>query len=314
MRLASAVSIVALIAAPVHADDAMPHPLPLHIGDHGVIEAHIVEVSESGADPFHESERTETDIDYEYTAEGDGYRITATLVRYERLWNGHPVTTTGSEAQKILIRAMYPATYVADAKLTPVRIENWNAVKARIDIATDDIVQVFTDRDGAEMGETQGAGLKAGFDALTQQSALSWYDRAKLTRTGNGYPVMVRNLPILTRQDSDWPLDGQNVKVKIEEVSTLSQWDPALGLAHIVSDRTTTPIDVTAEMLAELAKGPRRYVDYDKVWVIHDRCEVDITLATGLASKTTCHRDDGYAPDPGEDISNTTVITLTLGQ
>lgn len=102
------------------------------------------------------------------------------------------------------------------------------------------------------------------------------------------------------------------VKVKIEESSTLLQWDPASGVAHVVSDRTTAPVDVTAAMLAEWAKRPKRYIDYGKDWVVHDRCDVDIALATGLVSKSTCSSDDGFLPDPDDAISNSTVITLTL--
>jgi hypothetical protein len=308
MRLVFAILAGAIVAAPAYAADTDIHAFPLRIGDHGVIEVRAVETT---VDPKDGTNRRSEDIDLEYKARGDGYRVTATSWRYlDHLdVDGKPRMVLTEVDDLNLRRAFYPITYAADAQLQPLRAENLDQVKARVDAAIDEIVKYRTYHIGEATAKAGGDKAKAAFHEMTPESVVRLIGNIYMG-TAYTYPPMVLNQPVSTRVVNDLGSEDPDLRVNIDEVTTLTAWNPSADTAHLVYDRTMIPAYVTPDMLAAWKARPRR--DHDDVWVIHRHCDIDITVSTGLVSKSACRTDDGRKPEPGQEVSSTTVFTLTL--
>lgn len=232
MRLWGLVTVAALIAGPVQAADTVVHTLPpLSIGDHGVIDAHMTIATDNRRDDV--ARRYEGDMSVEYRVAGSGYRVTLTLKSYAGYdgGDGHRLEGPAEIAMEKMKAATFPITYMADARMRPIRIENWDEVKARLDQAIPEAAHAAAVSD-FEVDETQYRDLLTKqYGGLTAETALSQL-LGQQGAMAPDFPPMVLDQPRAEPMSVQW----HGSTVTGQTLTTLTAWNDASGQARVVTD------------------------------------------------------------------------------
>lgn len=278
MRFAIAACALAMLAPAVSAATE----LPVVLSDGASWTQTVVKTRTDERDGAVKSATVTTVLKATFHQAGDG---PATLAQDFISIGSDDAPAADLEQAQTLAKIVFPAVVEVDEALTPVRVVDWDALRARV-------VSVV----GAQGGEQKTAEIfRSMFDKLDDQTAAGLFKELGLISLGQGTAL---NLDEPRSYEDQVPNILGGPPIKTHGVFTLESYDKAAGEAVVTWEQTldqasaTSSIRATIDALIQRAAPERRAeaaaalkdLTFDRT----DVCRYSIDVATGLSSQTLC--------------------------
>lgn len=304
------------------------HELSLAIAQKGTIYRSIKVSKSETRDGNAEHSTLDTRYRNDFTAIEGGYAVNKTLISLSiTLPDGQTITDKSASPEAAMMRSMIGGftemAYQSDESLSPVRIENWPALR---DKARNAILQAFK-TSGEEVPPDAEAAVSQLFDSvlgkLNPEQAAQLYlasDRLASIPHNTGLEL---NKPVVNEGIVNIPLG--NYPMAMRNRLTLTEWNLTGNSAHLTYSFSPAPeafktfivdfmprflkqigmpdSDVKA-MQAELTKDPKSTFD------LSTQCEYDVAIDTGLVRKGVC-TDKSFISLMGQTMAKNATYTFS---
>lgn len=311
MRRFALLAVMAVFATPAMAQESdeeklakmLAHPdfrvLNLDVGDEG----HMTQVVKVSREETRNGVTTKGSAQYRYGLSfvytDDSYRITKSLDEFKIL---DGAAMSNPDAQAVLneiSQGVFPLSYIADDSLTPVSIEDWDGVRARLYSLLETGVPGGA---GTKARPEAAAALAAIFGQMTPESAAPVFLKEDLMMSRPHNIGLVLNDPLVETSQVAAPIGG--TMLEAQQTLNLTKWDEDANSAHVIYSFAPTdeslrnfitvflpgflkqmgaPANVISEFEAEL-----KTASASDVFKSVTECDYDVAIDSGLITKGVC--------------------------
>lgn len=267
------------------------YQIPLNLPDKAAIRQVIHKTTQIRLNDQTETATFSGEYISRFTADKDGYRVTKTTVSSNLTLEGDVTDEKSDDMQKLsaALTDVGVITYVADANLTPLRIDDWPRLRRAIKQSM---------RKAGLMKQKQEAAFDALYERISPEVA------SELFLPEDGLLAIPRNLglslenPYVLESKIEPPFGGEALRTR--ETLKLTRWDEAGQKAYITYQSGPAKADLEAYAAAiqpELDTAARldaeqygwAYRPVTEVQLdISTRCNYEMSLQTGLVLRAAC--------------------------
>ncbi|BBF79533.1 hypothetical protein [Asticcacaulis excentricus] len=302
------------VPASVGPDPSSPdyHELPLAIGEKGTVYQQVKTTKTETRDGS--AKVTSMDAGYrnDFALGDDGYVVKKTLTRTTiTLPDGQIIDGKSTAPEAVMMRSLIGSfselTFVADDSLTPVRLQDWPALRDRSKTAVLSLIKASGEKTPTDFEQTFANMYDNLFGRMSSEQAADLYLKADSFMAIAHNIGLERNKPVMTESTVIVPLG--NYPLGMRSTLKLTEWKPEANSARLSYDVGPTPEALKAfltefmprflkeagapenvlnEIEASLKNDPRSNFD------MSTHCDYDVAIDTGLVRKGSCTQTNSF--------------------
>lgn len=323
MRTFTSVLIAGLLAAaPVWAQHTAPasagpnpdspdyHELTLAIEEKGTLYHSVKLTKTETRNGSVKVSGSDTRYRNDFVLGDDGYAVKKTVISTViTLPDGQKIDDKSTSPEAVLMRniigSVSEMNFVADESLSPVRIENWPALRDRSKAAVLEAVKVAAKSANEKVPDEVVQTLTQVFDSvlgkLSSEQAAELYLKVDTLMALPHNVGLERNKPLAGEGTVNVPIG--NYPMTMREAITLTEWNPERNSARLTYSYSPSPeslkaffTDFMPRMLKQMG-APEKAIqemqdalskDTTGVFDMSTLCNYDMAIDTGLVRKGTC--------------------------
>lgn len=296
--------------ASVGPDPSSPdyHELLLSIGEKGTVYHQIKTTKTETRDG--PAKVTSMDADYrnDFALGDGGYVVKKTLTRTSiTLPDGQVIDSKSTAAEAVMTRSLIGSfselTFIADDSLTPVRLENWPALRDRSKATILSLIKASDEKISADFEQSFVKIYDNVIGRMSSEQAADLYLKADSFMAIAHNIGLERSKPVMTESTIIVPLG--NYPLGMRSTLTLTEWKPEANSARLSYNVGPTPEalkafftefiprflkeagapeNVLKEIETSLRNDPKSSFD------MSTHCDYDVAIDTGLVRKGSCRQ------------------------